>query len=464
MIDISDLRHIAPKGEGYFCIVKQYEEEKTGQCYALKLLKKEYYPREEYRYRLLREIKLLDELQDCENIIELINYGNDEERQELWYLMPFVKFNLFNYIKSNNSSITPLLRYQIVEQVINAIKFAHGKNILHRDISPSNVLIFFKEGNPVIKVCDFGLGKDTESLSYYTKSSASGYGQILYVSPEQREQLKSATERSDIYSLGKLVYFVFTGKDPDNIKSFELSSLVNKAIEENPINRHENINEFEAHFKALKELHLNQEIPMKYVTLKEIIKSEGSVDFVKLHELFVAGNYIGHVYDDYIAPVNAYLLTDDNLTKYYRNAGNGIKDFVRTYSDRLNECYKTLSWPFSSMTTFGRVLVNIIKTVSDDETRLICLKQLWFLAFESDQWNVQRQIKQVFNNDYITKSIEIQLSEYIISTEASIDVSHFSNLEIPQSVKLGIIKSNEIAKVKKEERDAKLKEDYKNID
>lgn len=459
MVNVRDLKHIALKGEGYFCIVKQYEDEKTGQCYALKLLKKEHYPREDYRYRLLKEIKLLNELQDCENIIELINHGNDKENQELWYLMPFVKTNLYNYIKSNNSTMTPLLRYQIIEQVINAIKFAHGKSILHRDISPNNILIVFKGGNPIVKVCDFGLGKDTESLSYYTKSSASGYGQILYVSPEQREQLKSATERSDIYSLGKLVYFVFTGKDPDNIKSFELSTLVNKAIEENPINRHENINEFEAHFKALKELHLNQEIPIEYVILKEFIKSEGSVDFVKLHELFVAGNYIGHVYDDYIAPVNGYLLTDDNLTKYYKNVGNGIRDFVRTYFDRLTECYRTLGWPFASMTTFGRVLVNIIKTVSDDETRLICFKQLWFLAFEADQWDVQRQIKQVFNNRYITKPIEIQLSEYIISTEMSIDLGQFNNLEIPQSVKLGIIKSNEIAKVKKEERDKKLKEE-----
>ena len=86
------------------------------------------------------------------------------------------------------------------------------------------------------------------------------------------------------------------------------------------------------------------------------------------------------------------------------------------------------------------------------------------MAFEADQWDVQRQIKQVFTNQHITKSIEIQLSEYIISTEMSIDLGQFSNLEIPQPVKLGIIKSNEIAKIKKEERDAKLKEEYGNID
>ncbi len=83
MTDLKDLKHIAQKGQGYFCIVKQYTDEETGKNYALKELKKEHFPREEYRYRLLREIKLLDELQGCVNIIRLINHGNDTDKQNL---------------------------------------------------------------------------------------------------------------------------------------------------------------------------------------------------------------------------------------------------------------------------------------------------------------------------------------------------------------------------------------------
>jgi serine/threonine protein kinase len=189
MTQLQELKHIGLKGQGYFCFVKKYEHETTNVTYALKELKKEHYPREEYRYRLTREIKLLEDLQGCENIITLVESGHDEEKQKLWYLMPFANQNLYQYIKSNNGNLGQETKYEIVEQIVNAIRYAHSKNILHRDISPNNVLVFLTDGKLVIKVCDFGLGKDTESLSFYTGSSASGYGQILYVSPEQRDQL-----------------------------------------------------------------------------------------------------------------------------------------------------------------------------------------------------------------------------------------------------------------------------------
>ena len=359
MIDLNDLKHVALRGEGYFCIVKKYQDDTTKKYYALKELKKEHYSNEEYRYRLLREIKLLSELQECPNIIGLINYGNEPDSQKLWYIMPLAQYNLFEYIRKNNGNIDLTERYDFTEQIISAIKYAHKKGILHRDISPNNALIFLRDEKKIVKVCDFGLGKDKNSMSFYTNSSVSGYGQILYVSPEQRLHLKDATIKSDIYSLGRLIYFIFTGKDPDNIKPFPLSSLVTKATEENPEERFENIEEFEKHFLALRNLHLNQNIPINILTLKELLNSEGDKDIINIHHFLVKGNYISHVYDDYIAPVNAYILEKNNLIEYYKAVGNGIREFVKTYSDRLDECYQTTRWPFSSMNTFGDVLKKI---------------------------------------------------------------------------------------------------------
>jgi len=450
---ISELKHVGPKGQGYFCIVKQYVDEKTGLKYALKELKKEHYPKEEYRYRLTREIKLLNDLQEHENIIELVNHGNDKDLEKLWYLMPYAEQNLYDYIKKTNTTLTKEERYNLVEQIIQAIKFAHGKSILHRDISPSNILVFEVGGKVTIKVSDFGLGKDTESLSYYTKSSASGYGQILYVSPEQRNKLRDATEKSDIYSIGKVIYFVFTGKDPDNLKPFELSSLVSKATDENPEDRFKSILEVEEHFRALKKLKLEEKIPVEHITLKDVVESKEKIEIVELHELFVKGNYIDHVYYDFIEPVNTYLLTKDNLRKYYQAIGNGIEEFVKTYTDRLEECHKTVRWPFSSTSTFGEVLRKIIVTVNNDNVKLLCFKQLWYLAYEADQWSVQRDMKEVFNDKFISPTIELQLSEHIIKQETKIDIKTFSNMSIPKVVKIGIIKSNEMAIKREEERE-----------
>lgn len=450
---VDDYEYMGLHGEGYFCIVKKYKNKLTEQCFALKELKKDHYSNDDYRYRLNREIYLLNELQGCENIIELLGSGQDKEKEKFWYLMPFAKQNLFSFIKENNGTILKELKYNLVEQIINAIKFAHNKNILHRDISPNNILVFGeKTKNIILKISDFGLGKNTESLSYYTGSSASGYGQNLYVSPEQKSQLSDATVKSDIFSLGKLVYFIFTGKDPDTLKQFELSSLVTKAIEENPEDRFSNISEFENHFLALRDLQLKQEIPDAYVTLKDVIDSQEKFDWLTLHQLLIEGKYIHHVFEDYISPVNKLLLTNNHLTDYYKIIGNDIVNFVKTYSDRLNVCYKTTYWPFREMSTFGLLLIKIIKTVSDEETKLICFKQLWYLAFETDQWSVQRDMKAVFNDKFISSSIETQLSEYIIKSETKVEMAYFSTLVIPRIIKVAIITGTETAIKKEEER------------
>lgn len=457
-------KHIGLKGQGYFCIVKQYLDESTGNDFALKELKKEHYPNEEYRYRLNREISILRELQGCENIIELLDSGHETDKERLWYLMPFAKQNLYDFIKKNNGSIDKKSKYKLVEQIISAIKFAHEKHILHRDISPNNVLVFEKEGEIILKVADFGLGKDTESLSFYTGSSASGYGQILYVSPGQHIKLKDATEKSDIYSLGKVVYFIFTAKNPDNLKQFELSSLVAKSIEENPDERFANIQEFESHFFSLKDLQLNQKIAAEYLTFKEVISSTDKIDWIKLHELLVIGNFLEHVYSDYISPVNDFLLAGNNLNTYYATIGNAIRDFVKTYSERLNECYQSLGWPFSSMDTFGSVLIKLIKNVKDEETKLICFIQLWRLAFEFDQWNVQKDIKEVLNDTYVSSTIETQLAEYIIHSETKIEISNFSSFTLPKLIKISIIKGNEIAMKREDERKANQKLEVGNLE
>ena len=250
------------------------------------------------------------------------------------------------------------------------------------------------------------------------------------------------------------MYFIFTGKDPDNLKQFELSSLVAKCIEDNPSDRFSTIEEFETHFASLRELQLNQKIDIQHFTLEEVLNSTGAIDWIKLHEILVKGNYIEHVYSDYISPVNKLLLKEDYLKQYYSAVGNAIIDFVKTYSERLEECYQTVRWPFNAMGTFGEVLVQLIKTVKNEEVRLICFKQLWYLAYQADQWSVQREIKAVFNDKYISPAIETQLAEFIIASETKIEMSLFSGLTLPTIVKAGIIKGDEIATDKEAQRNA----------
>jgi hypothetical protein len=122
-------------------------------------------------------------------------------------------------------------RLELFIQVCQAIQHAHQKGVIHRDIKPSNILVSLQDGIPVPKVIDFGIAKATETL-LTDKTLLTAYWQILgtpaYMSPEQAEMTGLDMDtRSDIYSLGALLYELLTGKTP-----FDAEELLQSGIDE----------------------------------------------------------------------------------------------------------------------------------------------------------------------------------------------------------------------------------------
>jgi len=155
-------------------------------------------------------------MMDHVNIARVFDGGATENGlpyfvMELVHGVPITKY-------CDDNHLTPRERLELFVPVCQAIQHAHQKGIIHRDIKPSNVMVTLYDGKPVPKVIDFGVAKATEQkLTERTLFTQYGtmVGTFEYMSPEQAEMSALGVDtRSDIYSLGVLLYELLTGTTP----------------------------------------------------------------------------------------------------------------------------------------------------------------------------------------------------------------------------------------------------------
>ena len=160
-------------------------------------------------------------LMDHPNIAKVLDGGATENGRP-YFVMELVRgIRITDYCDQNHLFTSD--RLGLFTQVCHAVQHAHQKGIIHRDIKPSNILVTLHDGMPVPKVIDFGIAKATSDQRLTDKTLFTAFEQFLgtpaYMSPEQAEMSGLDIDtRTDIYSLGVLLYELLTGRTPFDSK------------------------------------------------------------------------------------------------------------------------------------------------------------------------------------------------------------------------------------------------------
>jgi len=219
------LEKVGEGGYGVVYVAKQ--EEPVRRRVALKVIKPGMDTRQVVaRFEAERQALAM---MDHPNIAKVLDAGATEQGRP-YFVMELVRGIRITEYADQNHLDTPQ-RLELFVQVCSAVQHAHQKGIIHRDIKPSNILVTLHDGVPVPKVIDFGIAKALEGrlteLTLYTELRQF-IGTPAYMSPEQAEMSGLDVDtRSDIYSLGVLLYELLTGKTP-----FDPKELISRGLDE----------------------------------------------------------------------------------------------------------------------------------------------------------------------------------------------------------------------------------------
>ena len=257
--EIGGYQVIEMVGEGGQGAVYRAQDPSSGQIVAIKVLARSASDGE-FLDRFQREASIMATIQHP-NVVEVYDHG--EEEGQHYIVTEFVTENLERILERGGT--LPLQRaITVVQQIASALQVSHNAGITHRDIKPANVLL---NDAGEVKLTDFGIAS-AETLDSMTSENTT-VGTPLYMSPEQIQGSDAIDGRSDLYSLGCLLYEVLTGATPFQGKStFEIfNGHINEAHE--PIASH--MDEFPEQLEELLVKSLTKDREQRYQTADDMI-------------------------------------------------------------------------------------------------------------------------------------------------------------------------------------------------
>lgn len=206
---------LEPVGEGGMSVVYRARHIHMQRIVAIKLLHERIATDEKALLRFKREAQATGNLSH-QNVISVYDFGVTKDHQA-FFVMDFLEGEALDSVIMKEKRIAPARAVNIFKQICDGLEHAHKKGVIHRDLKPSNIILVQQDdGLELVKIVDFGIAKmvsiDSSSKQQLTQTGQV-FGSPLYLSPEQCQGI-AIDGRSDIYSLGCLMYEALAGIPP----------------------------------------------------------------------------------------------------------------------------------------------------------------------------------------------------------------------------------------------------------
>jgi len=206
-------------GAGAMGAVYEAEHTGTGRRVALKVIMGQFAKDEGLVARFHREARAAGSI-ETQHITQVLDTGFDKESELPFMVMEYLEGEDVQHLLKRTGPIHPEIALRIVAQSCLGLQKAHEKHVVHRDIKPANLFLAKRDaGEVIIKLLDFGIAKIKMEQSQETESAGltktgNMLGSPLYMSPEQARGARGIDHRTDIWSLGVVLYQALCGKTP----------------------------------------------------------------------------------------------------------------------------------------------------------------------------------------------------------------------------------------------------------
>ena len=355
-------------GSGGFANV--YRQKTTGLI--IKKLKDDFITDEGIRSRFKREFSITKMLQDLHGIIAVFSF----DEGSCSYTMEPAEQTLEDYVRNNR--LTNEIKLNCIRQVLFIMTEVHKRDVIHRDLSPNNIFII----SGMLKIADFGLGKDLNIFTSHQTLYTNAVGQYYYCAPEQFMMLRDADKRSDVYSLGRIINFVMNGDPRDSNHIFR--SVAEKATNTDAAYRYADAGQLASFLEKSVTYHAQEE------RTEQINK--------KIHNRVFDEDVESYIYEMNAEQLCKFLLSEksgyfDALISFMKSSEDHAEHIIQTVESTFREVCKT----FGSNDPFARFSARVIRDVFSFVVKETAATILRYVAWDVNRFNAQHLVEALID-------------------------------------------------------------------